>query len=174
MLNLREARRRRYLFLCDLGNEVFGRVKSDFHHLLSRTMSLISVNLAILTIILTVVYFWLQAGWHPSEVDFALLYLFAGFLLISLVINILILSPTNQGLKEFIIFNKEERLEKLLVKNEEALYGHFLFYLQKAIEDNSEKYEKLQKYFLYTFYFFIGANIILTFFVFKNLIIKGV
>jgi hypothetical protein len=162
---MQEEERRRYIVLFDRGNEVFGRLKSDITYLNSRTMSFIGVNLVIISIILTLVLFWLEAGWQPSKVDIALLFILVDFLLISLVINILIFRPT--GYKDLEIF-RQQRFDELLRMDEKNLFSDFLSWLKEAYEDNFNKYIKRMRMFIIAFYSFIIANIILIIFLIKN------
>ena len=156
-----------YNILIDKGTEVFERLESNISSLNSRNMTFIGINLALLSIILTLVLFWLQKGWQPSKVDIVLLCLLVGFLFISLVINILIFHPTDyMDLKIF----EQKRFNELVGMHEQTLLSDFLYHLKKAYEYNINKYIKRMQWFFIAFYFFIIANIMLMTLVIKNLI----
>ena len=167
MKNLQEEERSRYKLLIDRGNEVFERIEGDISSLNSRNMTFIGIILAILSVILTIALFLLQKGWQPSTADVLLLSFCAGFLCISLAINVSIFHPTDY--KDLSIFEKK-RFTELVRMNEQTLLSDFLYHLKEAYEYNANKFKKRMWWFTFAFYSFIIANIIFIIFVIKNLI----
>ena len=164
---MEEEDRNRYKILLDGGTEVFERLQENIFNLNARNMTLISVILATLSIILTLVLFLRQVGLQFSNVDWILLYLFLLFSVISLVITIPLSIPTEY--KDLDIF-KQKRFDELLRMNEQTLFSDFLYRLKGAYKYNLNKYKNRMWWFTFALYSFIIADIIFIILVVKNII----
>ena len=134
-----QEERNRYKLLIGRGNEVFERTHENILNFNSRNITFIGIILGILSIILTLVLFFLQTGWHPSDLDIFLLVVFIALLVISLVINISIFNPTDY--KDLNVFGKTT-FDKLISNSENELLSHFLYHLKEAYRYNVDKYKK--------------------------------
>lgn len=167
MKNLQEEERNRYELLINRGNEVCGRMLEYIFNFNSRNITFLSIILAMLSIILTLVLFLLQNGWQPTDVDIFLLIVFVLFLIISLTISISIFHPTDY--KDLNVL-EGKTLDKLISNSERELLSHFLYHLKGVYKYNTDKYKKRMWWFTVAIYTFIAANITFIILIIKNII----
>lgn len=166
-ITMQEVDRNRHKIIIARGTELFERLQGKINNLSERNLTLTGINLATLSILLTLLIFLRQMGLHISIVDMVLLFVFILFSVISLCITISLYSPTAYA--DLVIF-KQERFDELLKFDEETLFEDFLYYIKNAYNFNNEKFKKRTFYFNIALYTFIVANITFILFVLKIII----
>jgi len=167
---MQEEERNRYKSLIDRGNEVFERLDGHISRLNDRAISLVSLNLLLITLILTVILYLLDRDWRPPANGEYILISIIGLLIFSAGINLCIfkLSPYN----EINVF-EEERFNELKSMNEKRLLSNNLSYIREAYESNFEKYKTRTKWFDFSYYCHIIAVVILIGALIINLLVRG-
>lgn len=166
-VSLPEEERRRYNFLIDRGNESYERLERYISSLNNRNISLIGINLALITIILTVLPIVFEKGWNITKPDIFLLVSVLILLSVSLIINLFIFHPTDY--KDLEIF-EEKRFYELTGMDEETLLSEILYCLKDAFEYNDGKYTERTRWFIKAFKLFITADAIIVLLIIKNIV----
>lgn len=162
---LTDEERKHHKLLLSTGEGTYSRLMTNIINAKTRLVNIVTMDLVILSIILSVCLYLFNNGWKYYEI--CLVASSIGLLILSLFFSLMGLIRKTRSWE--IISTNEEDFEEYMELDEKGLFKDFLENLKKGLSKDKKAYQDIVTLFDYALGSFVIAVIIFIFFIMEQI-----